>query len=84
MWLSQGGFEYVMGVLCWAYRKRVFFVSGGFRKALADLISDLHISNRKAVQASLFGEVLLEEKFCLLGFVPSKVLGCWKTFGLAC
>jgi hypothetical protein len=35
--------------LCWAYQKRAFSVSGQFRKALTDLITDLHNSNKKTV-----------------------------------
>jgi len=32
--------------LCWTFRKRAFSVSGSFRKALTDLIRDMHNSNR--------------------------------------
>jgi hypothetical protein len=58
--------------LCWVYRKRAFSVSGSFRKALTDLITDLHNSNRNLVQITLLGEELAEEKFSLIGFVPGK------------
>jgi hypothetical protein len=61
--------------LCWAFRKRAFSVSGQFRKALADLIEALHNSNKHLVQVSLSGEVIPEEKFSVLGFVPIDVLG---------
>lgn len=58
--------------LCWVFRKRAFAVSGAFRKALTDLIVDLHNSNKKHVQVNLFGEKLFEERFFLLGFVVGK------------
>ena len=60
--------------LCWAYRKRAFSVSGSFRKALSDLITDLHNSNKKLLQTRLSSEFIPEEKFFLLGFVPLNVL----------
>lgn len=60
--------------LCWVYRKRAFSVSGSFRKALNDLIRDLHNSNKHLVQITLAGEKLPEEQFFLLGFVPAIVL----------
>jgi hypothetical protein len=67
--------------LCWAYRKRAFSVSGQFRKALTDLISYLHNSNKKTVQTKLSGEVLPKESYYLLGFVSAEVLRikkcCW-------
>lgn len=61
--------------LCWAFRKRAFSVSGQFRKALADLIRILHNSNKETIQVSLFGRILVEEKFRVLGFVPVDILG---------
>jgi hypothetical protein len=60
--------------LCWVYRKRAFSVSGSFRKALTDLITDLHNSNKPLVQITLLGEIIPEEKFHLLGFVTGKDL----------
>ena len=60
--------------LCWVYRKRAFSVSGSFRKALTDLITDLHNSNKPLVQITLLGEIMPEEKFYLLGFVTGKDL----------
>jgi len=60
--------------LCWVYRKRAFAVSGAFRKALADLITDLHNSNKPLVQITLFGEIIHQEPFHLLGFVDGKNL----------
>ena len=58
--------------LCWVYRKRAFSVSGSFRKALIDLITDLYNSNKPLVQITLFGEIIPEKKFILLGFVAGK------------
>jgi hypothetical protein len=60
--------------LCWVYRKRAFAVSGTFRKALADLITDLHNSNKPLVQVTLFGELIPEMKYHLLGFVTGDDL----------
>jgi hypothetical protein len=58
--------------LCWLFRKRAFAVSGSFRKALSDLITRLHNSNKPLVQITLLGEIIPEEKFFLLGFVAGK------------
>ena len=68
--------------LCWVYRKRAFSVSGSFRKALSDLITHLHNSNKSLVQITLFGEIIPEEKFYLLGFVLEETLKLKKIFGL--
>jgi hypothetical protein len=43
-----------------------------FREALSDLITNLHNSNRPLVQITLFGGIMPEEKFFLLGFVAGK------------
>jgi hypothetical protein len=43
--------------------------------ARADLIHNLHKSNKDSVQVSLSGETLPEEKFSVLDFVPMVVLG---------
>lgn len=60
--------------LCWVYRKRAFAVSGTFRKALTDLITDLHNSNKPLAQVTLFGEIIPEEQYHLLGFVTGSDL----------
>ena len=61
--------------LCWTFRKRAFSVSGSFRRKLSDLIRYLHNSNKKLVQITLLeGEIIPEEPFCLLGFVPAEVI----------
>jgi hypothetical protein len=60
--------------LCWIFRKRAFSVSGSFRKALTDLITELHNSNKPLVQTTLLGEIIPNERFFLLGFVLGKDL----------
>jgi hypothetical protein len=60
--------------LCWVYRKRAFSVSGRFRKALADLITQLHNSNKPTAQITLLGEIIPEERYFLLGFVDGEKL----------
>jgi len=60
--------------LCWAYRKRASSVSGPFRQLLSDLTNSMHNSNRKLRQVTLSGEVLLEFRFYVLGFVPADVV----------
>lgn len=64
--------------LCWAFRKRAFSVSGAFRQMLSDLIEALHNSNKRMVQVSLSGEVIPEEKFSVIGFVPIHVIALTK------
>jgi hypothetical protein len=61
--------------LCWVYRKRAFSVSGSFRKALTDLITNLHNSNKKTVQTTLLGEKIANEAYFMLGFISGKDLG---------
>jgi len=65
--------------LCWAYRKRAFSVSGLFRQLLHDLINTMHNSNRQLRQVTLSGEVLLEYKFYVIGFVPADVIRLKKS-----
>jgi len=67
--------------LCWVYRKRAFSVSGSFRKALTDLITDLYNSNKPLIQINLFGERLPEESYFLLCFVAGKELQIEKPLG---
>ena len=45
-----------------------------FRWLLHDLINTMHNSNRQMRQVTLSGEVLLEYKFCVIGFVPADVV----------
>ena len=49
-------------------------MSGTFRKVLADLITELHNSNKHLVQVTLMGEAIPEEQFHLLGFAMGKDL----------
>jgi hypothetical protein len=60
--------------LCWVYRKRAFSVSGTFRKALTDLITQLHNSNKSTAQITLLCEIIPEEEYFLLGFVNGNDL----------
>jgi hypothetical protein len=64
--------------LCWAYRKRAFSVSGEFRQMLSDSIEALCNSSCQLHQVTLFGEIMEENKFCVLGFVPAEVVGLRK------
>jgi len=57
--------------LCWVFRKRAFSVSGSFRQLLSDLIKYMHNSNLKLRQVTLSGEILMESKFYVIGFVSS-------------
>jgi hypothetical protein len=53
--------------LSWIFRKRAFSISGSFRKALTDLITNLHNSNKPLVQTTLSGEIILmRSSFCLV------------------
>ena len=75
----------------WVYCKRAFSVSGSFRKALTDLITNLHNSNKPIVQTriTLFDsestflddEIIPKEKFFLLGFVRGKDIKIEKDTG---
>jgi len=60
--------------LCWLFCKRAFSVSGKFRQLLSDLIIYLHNSNRRSLQITLSGEIIQEEKFSVIGFVPADVI----------
>ena len=60
--------------LCWLFCKRAFSVSGKFRQLLSDLIKYMHNTNRPLCQVTLSGEILLEYKFYVIGFVPADVV----------
>ncbi|UCE15596.1 MAG: hypothetical protein JSV12_06905 [Candidatus Bathyarchaeota archaeon] len=49
-------------------------MSGLFRRLLSDLIKYLHNSNRQLRQITLSGEIIQEEKFHVIGFVPADVI----------
>jgi len=55
--------------LCWVFRKKAFYVSGEFRKALSDLIRSLCSSKTRKVQVNIFGNELEANKWNVLGFV---------------
>lgn len=61
--------------MCWIFRKKAFYVSGQFKKALSDLIKSLCISKRTLTQVDLFGTVPKSNSWCVLGFVGRKTLG---------
>lgn len=44
--------------MCWVFRKKAFYVSGQFRKALSDLIATLCSSKTKRIQVNLLSEEL--------------------------
>jgi hypothetical protein len=66
--------------VCWIYRKRAFAVSGSFRQALNDLIKELHNSKKSTAQTTLTGEIILEERFYLLGFANGKDINLENTW----
>ena len=61
--------------MCWIFKKKAFYVSGQFRKALSDLINSLCISKRTLAQVNLFGEILKSNSWRVLGFVSRLTLG---------
>jgi hypothetical protein len=60
--------------MCWVFRKKAFYVSGEFRKALSDLISSLCSSKTRKVQVDLFGKELKANVWKVLGFVDAIFL----------
>jgi hypothetical protein len=44
--------------MCWVFRKKAFYVSGQFRKALSDLISTLCTAKTRKIQLNLLNEEL--------------------------
>jgi len=44
----------------------------------ARLINNMHNSNHKTRQATLSGEIIEENKFYVLGFVPAKIVALKK------
>jgi len=73
-WLILEAFWLSRIIQLTALKWRAFSVSGQFRKALFNWITDLHNSNKPLVQVTLFGEVVPEEQFYLLGFITGKNL----------
>jgi hypothetical protein len=60
--------------MCWVFRKKAFYVSGQFRKALSDLIMSLCSSKTRKIQLSLFNVELKPNPWMVLGFITSSLL----------
>ena len=60
--------------MCWVFRKKAFYVSGQFRKALSDLITVLCISKTRKIQLNLLNEKLMSNKWKVLGFIEASFL----------
>jgi len=60
--------------MCWVFRKKAFYVSGQFRKALSDLISSLCSSKTRKIQVDLFNSELVSNSWRVLGFVDASLL----------
>jgi hypothetical protein len=61
--------------LCWVFRKKAFYVSGQFRKALSDLIRLSCSSKTRKIQVDLFNTELKANSWKVLGFVDASLLG---------
>ena len=61
--------------MCWVFRKKAFYVSGQFRKALSDLIRLSCISKTRKIQVTLFTEELKPNAWRVLGFIGASLLG---------
>lgn len=61
--------------MCWGFRKKAYYVSGEFRRALNDLIRQICISKSHFSQVDLSGVVLKANSWKVLGFVGVDVLG---------
>jgi hypothetical protein len=60
--------------MCWVFRKKAFYVSGQFRKALSDLITALCSSKTRKTQLDLFNKELKSNSWRVLGFVGASLL----------
>jgi hypothetical protein len=60
--------------MCWVFRKKAFYVSGQFRKALSDLITSLCSSKTHKTQVNLFGSELKSNPWKVLGFIGASLL----------
>jgi len=62
--------------MCWVFRKKAFYVSGQFRKALSDLISitNLCSSNTRKIQINLLKDKLESNPWKVLGFIGASLL----------
>jgi hypothetical protein len=61
--------------MCWVFRKKAFYVSGQFRKALSDLIFAICSSKTKKIQLTLLGAQLEPNTWRVLGFVGVEIIG---------
>jgi hypothetical protein len=60
--------------MCWVFRKKAFYVSGQFRKALSDLIASLCSSKTRKIQLNLLNEQLKSNSWKILGFIGASLL----------
>jgi hypothetical protein len=60
--------------MCWVFRKKAFYVSGQFRKALSDLITSLCSSKTQKIQLNLLNEELNANPWKVLGFIGASLL----------
>ena len=60
--------------MCWVFRKKAFYVSGQFRKALSDLITTLCSSKTRTIQLDLLNEELKSNPWKVLGFIGASLL----------
>ena len=60
--------------MCWVFRKKAFYVSGQFRKALSDLIATLCSSKTRKIQLNLLNEQLRPNSWKVLGFISASLL----------
>jgi hypothetical protein len=60
--------------MCWVFRKKAFYVSGKFRKALSDLITALCSSKTRKIQLNLLNEELKSNPWKVLGFIGTSFL----------
>jgi hypothetical protein len=60
--------------MCWVFRKKAFYVSGQFRRALSDLIGYLCTSKTRKIQLNLLNEELKPNPWKVLGFIGATIL----------
>jgi hypothetical protein len=60
--------------MCWVFRKKAFYVSGQFRKALSDLIASICTSKTRKIQLTLSNEKLRSNSWKVLGFIGASLL----------
>ncbi len=60
--------------MCWVFRKKAFYVSGQFRKALSDLIGYICTSKNHFAQLNLLNEALKPNQWKVLGFIEASLL----------